>query len=112
MALTDAEIDEMFEGYLKRKAAKSSTRGRKKKKAIAAQDDYESMSLTEFSGQLSDSMGDCTQLSLDSFFEMERASKKGRKLEAAGHGIKGAIGVGLVAYGFVELLSAAFGGRD
>jgi hypothetical protein len=57
-------------------------------------------------------MSDCTEFAVNEFFEMSRASEKGQGLKAASHGVKGALGAGLVAYGIIELLSVALGGRD
>jgi hypothetical protein len=111
MSITEAEFEVMLEAYMAKRQATKSARGRRKKAAIAPSD-YDSMSLTEFSGQVNDSMSDCTELAINEFFEMERARKKGQGLKATGHGIKGAVGVGLVAYGIVELLSIALGGQD
>jgi hypothetical protein len=110
MAMTEEELNglrELLAAYKQQKGAKSSVR--KRKKAIASQEDYESMTLAEFSGQINDSMGDCTELAVNEFFAMSRANRKGRKIEAVGHGIKGSIGVGLVAYGLYEIFSAAIG---
>ena len=114
MSMTEQELDEMRELLMAYKQQKAATkkRGRKSKKAIAPEPDYDSMSLTEFSGQLSDSMSDCTEFAINELFEMSRANKKGQGLKAASHGIKGAVGAGVVAYGIIELLSVALGGRD
>jgi hypothetical protein len=114
MSMTEQELDEMRELLMAYKQQKAATkkRGRKSKKAIAPEPDYDSMSLTEFSGHLNDSMSDCTELTLNSFFEMSRESKKGNKLKAASHAATGVVGTGLLAYGLVEIFSAAFGGRD
>ncbi len=114
MAFTDEEIDAMFEGYLQRKAVKSSTRGRKKKvKAIAPQDeDYESMDLATYSQHLNSSMNDCAELAVNSFFEMERARKKGDTLKAVGYGAQGVAGASLLIYAGVEIVRAIIGNQD
>lgn len=110
--MTEAEFEEMLEAYLAKKQAAKSTRGRKKKKAIAPEPDYDSMDLATYSRHLNDSMSDCTEFAVNELFEMSRANKKGQGLKAASHGIKGAVGAGVVAYGIIELLSVALGGRD
>jgi hypothetical protein len=70
------------------------------------------MDLATYSRHLNESMSDCTEFAVNEFFEMSRASEKGQGLKAASHGVKGALGAGLVAYGIIELLSVALGGRD
>ena len=110
MSMTEEELNEMREllSYVKQqKAAKK--RGRRSRKAIAAQDDYDNMSLTEFSGHVQATSQECMELGLTSGFAAARAFDRKDYVTGTVKTCEAVVGIVSVVAIVAQLLGAASG---